>query len=148
LSLVLAPFVLGAECQRGDDGEERKSCEEVCAVEAECEGLRTEEDCLAALCDDEGFRVVEDGDATVDFETLASNDCIREAEDCGAVILCTCADACDRTATCTGDEDATCEDTCAQLVENLPAETFTENRCKTESTCEDLPLCGGAEGGP
>ena len=32
------------------------------------------------------------------------------------------------------------------LVEQEPDATYTENRCKMESTCEDLAACGGVSG--
>lgn len=146
--LALMPYALGASCISGtpeDPAAERKECEAVCAVEAECE-LRTEDACLAALCDETGFRTVTDGDAEIDLLALSSNDCLREAADCAAAVLCSCPDACARVDECTGAEDPACEDTCGVLVEQDPGATYTENRCKMESTCGDLPACGAVSG--
>ena len=144
--IVTAPFSLGAACLTPvDPDEERKACEEVCAAEAQC-GFRSEDACLEALCADDGFRTFEDGEDTVDLQGLESNDCMREAEDCAALALCSCGDACGRVDECTGSADAACEDNCGALLEQAPEATYTENRCKMESTCEDLAACGGVSG--
>jgi hypothetical protein len=144
--LCAAPYALGASCIGGLDPEaERKECEEVCAAEAQCE-FRSETDCLAALCAEDGFRSFDDADGTVDLQNLDANACMKDAEDCGALAACSCGDSCARVDECTGSEDATCEDNCNVLLEQAPDATYTENRCKMESTCEDLPTCGGVSG--
>lgn len=139
----------GASCfgaSANDIAEEKKACAAHCAVEVEC-GLRSEADCLAAVCDDAGFVVVSgtniSGDDGVDLQTAPVTDCMKSAADCAQAVLCTCPDSCERTAVCLGSDDAECENTCGALVEQAPGDTYLENRCKLESTCDDLPTCGG-----
>lgn len=112
-------------------------CEDLCEIEDEC-GLRAFDACMAARgCDDDG-----DGGAP-----LASGDadaCMLAVDNCADVALCTCDDACARVDECTGSPDPSCAGTCESLVEQDVVGTFQENRCRIESTCEDLALCGGA----
>ena len=127
----------------GDD--ERATCEEVCAKEDEC-GMRTEAACLAALCDAEGFKVVDADTTPHDLADLDANDCERTAGDCSELVLCVCPDACARVDECTGDPDATCQNTCETLLEQEPEAGFQENRCKMESACADVPACSSVGG--
>lgn len=155
----------------GDGGAERLACEELCALEAQCADVlgRTEEECLASLCDAYGFRVFEEAaspteadepsdaegaadtapDApsgtVVDLEELGFIACAREAEDCQALALCACPDACARTDTCLGAPDPFCIDSCESLTAQDPG-FYEENRCKMESSCAELPTCGAVSG--
>jgi hypothetical protein len=152
-SVVLAALPLsGAEClgALGGADEERVSCEAVCAAEAQCELGRDEAACLAALCAEDGFRVLSDealpdaGPAVAapeDLESLSANDCMKAAEDCATLALCSCEDSCARVDDCTGSPDAACVDNCELLLEQDPS-LYLENRCKMESTCADLAACG------
>lgn len=133
------------------DGEERKECEAVCAIEGQCAELgRSEADCLASLCDEEGFRRFEDDPdaatpSSVDLQDLSFIECAQAAEDCGALALCSCPDACTRVDDCSGSPDATCVDTCEGVLAQDPS-LYLENRCKMESTCADLAACGAVSG--
>jgi hypothetical protein len=157
LVVVLAALatvpLMGSDCLGDiDPGAERQECEQVCASEDEC-GVRPEADCLAALCSPTGFKTFEEpsgddvdaGVVDVDLQDLSSNDCERTATDCAELILCSCPDACARVDTCTGSADATCVDTCENLLENDPS-LYLENRCKMESACADLAACGSVSG--
>lgn len=146
LAVALAALPLsGSACLALLGGDERADCEEVCAKEGEC-GMRTEAACLASLCDTEGFKVVDAAADAHDLASLDANDCERTAEDCAALVLCVCPDACARVDECTGDPDATCLNTCETLIEQDPAAGFQENRCKMESACADLPACSSVGG--
>lgn len=131
---------------------ERKECEEVCAAEAACELGRTEPECLAALCDVGGFKIVVEAPSDAgpaapdaDLQDLTANACMRAAQDCQELLLCSCPDACARVDECTGSPDAACLDNCENLLEQDPA-LYLENRCKMESTCADLAVCGVVAG--
>lgn len=138
-----------AACEVPPGVTERQTCEEVCALEVQCADAlgRTEEECLAALCDADGFRQIEDpvgGDGGVvvtDLAGLTLIGCVQVAADCGALALCSCPDACSRVGTCTGAPDATCLETCNTLIAQDPA-LYLENQCKLGSTCADLAACG------
>lgn len=146
LAVALATLPLsGSVCLSLLGGEERVACEEVCAKEDEC-GLRAEAACLAALCDAEGFRVIDAEANPYDLADLDANQCERTAADCSELALCVCPDACAHVDACTGDADATCQDTCETLIEQDPAASFQENRCKMESACADLPACSSVGG--
>lgn len=113
----------------------------MCAAEAQCELGRSEAACLSALCDDEGFKVVADGETPADLQTLSANDCMKAATDCAELVLCSCDDACARIDDCTGGNEAGCADDCEVLLEQ-DTSLYLENRCKMESTCADLAACG------
>jgi hypothetical protein len=133
---------MGASCLNEETDKARQECEDVCAIEAKCE-LRDEDECLKALCTEDGFRTIKDGDNTVDLQKVDANECMREAENCADAVLCACPDGCARVGDCTGTEEPTCEDTCHTLMEQAANETYLEIRCQLESTCADLPACGG-----
>lgn len=144
LCAVLAALPLaGAECLGawlGGSDEERDACVVVCAAEAQCELGRDEAACLAALCAEDGFRVLDD-EMPADLEALSANDCMKAAADCAALALCSCDDSCARVDECTGSADAACIDNCELLLEQ-DTSLYMENRCKMESTCADLAACG------
>jgi hypothetical protein len=140
---------MGADCL-GDDGDtdggpaDRKSCEDVCDAEAQC-SVRSKADCEAALCSDTGFKTVDSGDDETDLAELSSNDCEKTAEDCGALVKCSCPDSCARVDQCTGSSDASCVDDCDTLIEaESDFSVYLENRCKMESACADLAACGSS----
>ncbi len=142
LAALLAALPLsGAECVEGlSADEERADCEAVCAAEAQCDLGRDELTCRAALCADDGFQVIAD-DSPVDLQTLAANECMKAATDCAALALCSCADSCARVAECTGSAEPACLDNCEILLEQ-DTSLYLENRCKMESACADLAVCG------
>lgn len=105
------------------------ACEAACSVEESC-GFRATADCVLASCTPSGARLVDDGD-----------DCLAAAADCAAAALCACPGGCAKLDECAGDEDPACEDTCTTLVGQEPVATFQENRCRIESSCDDLALC-------
>ena len=103
-----------------------------CAIEDEC-GLRPYDTCLAESCDELGGRY---GGGNAD-------ECMQAVDNCADVALCTCDDSCFALEECTGSPDPSCAGTCESLVEQDVVGTFQENRCRIESTCEDLAACGG-----
>lgn len=105
------------------------ACALACTVEETC-GFRAMASCVADSCARGEDRVAGDGD-----------DCLTAAGDCGAAALCACPGGCAKLDECAGSEDPTCDDTCTTLVGQEPVPTFQENRCKIESSCEDLALC-------
>lgn len=114
-------------------------CEALCELEDEC-GLRSYAACVSARrCDAEA-----DADGGAPVPLTDADDCMLAVENCADVALCTCDDACARIDECTGSPDPSCAGTCESLVEQDVVGTFQENRCRIESTCEDLALCGGA----
>ncbi len=141
LAVALAALPLqGAACLDFLSDDERDACEAVCAKQDGC-GLRSAAACLASLCDEDGFKVVDAGGDAHDLATLDANRCEEDAADCSEVALCVCPDACARVDECTGDPDTTCVNTCETLVEQDPEAAFQENRCKMESACADVPAC-------
>lgn len=152
LALALVPL-LGADCVGTlEPSAERRECEEVCAAEASCDLGRTQEECLAALCDFAGFKIVAEpaSDAglvahDLDLQDLSANECMRTAQDCQELLLCSCPDSCGRVDECTGSVDGACLDNCENLLAQDPA-LYLENRCKMESSCADLAACGVVSG--
>jgi hypothetical protein len=150
--LALLPL-MGSTCIGGDPSGERRACEEVCAAEAACDLGRSEAACLAALCDENGFKIVLEAEDTPDagpagesdLQDLVANDCMRAATDCEELVLCSCPDACARVDECTGSADAACTNTCESLLEQ-DLTLYLENRCKMESSCADLAACGSVSG--
>lgn len=131
--LVVAALAIAPACELlYPDDPEGTPCEELCALEDEC-GLRAYDDCVAASCADGGGRV-----------PSAADECMLAVDNCAEVALCTCDDSCARLDECTGSPDPSCAGTCESLVEQDVVRTFQENRCRIESTCEDLALCTGA----
>jgi hypothetical protein len=110
-------------------------CEKLCAIEADC-GLRDKDACLAAICPG-GIHI-----------PTASDACLLETDDCSEVAACACPEGCAKLDECTGAPDPSCADTCEGLVEQDPAGTYTENRCRIESSCDDLALCTSTEAPP
>lgn len=131
VALVLV-VVSGCELLLGEVSPEPSACEELCAIEDDCE-LRSYDDCVAQSCDDAGTRAGSDAD-----------ECMLAVENCADVALCTCDDSCSKLDECTGSPDPSCAETCESLVEQDVVGTFQENRCRIESTCDELPTCGGA----
>lgn len=117
----------------GDGGVEDDTgldCDELCFLEDDC-GLRSYDACVSESC--VGL-----------FRTPSTADeCMLVAEDCAEVAACTCAGSCAQLDACTGSFDAACESDCEVLLEQQPIETFQENRCRIESSCEELAACGG-----
>jgi hypothetical protein len=140
-TIVPAAFVLGAlaivpacELLLGELPVPGGSCDELCALEDEC-GLRGFDECLTQRgCD---------ADGGTPASSSSADDCMLAVDNCADVALCTCDDACARVDECTGSPDPSCAGTCESLVEQDVVGTFQENRCRIESTCEDLALCGG-----
>lgn len=106
-------------------------CEQLCTLEDDC-GLRPYAACVAESCDDAGVRAGSDTD-----------ECMLAVETCADAALCTCDESCTKLDECTGSPDPECAETCESLVEQDVVASFQENRCRIESTCEDLPTCGG-----
>lgn len=105
-------------------GVRRVGCDFACGREAEC-GLRDVDACVAASCDDE-VRVP----MTMDY-------CFVRADDCGAAVDCSCAEACWKKNECVGDHshDAECARACDVLVKQKPKDVYKENRCILEHRC-------------
>lgn len=132
--VVTAALVVAPGCERlfGLVDPPGASCEDLCALEEEC-GLRGFDACVAESCGDAGTRVPSEAD-----------ECMLAVDNCADVALCTCDDSCAKLDECTGSPDPSCASTCESLVEQDVVGTFQENRCRIESTCEDLALCTGA----
>ena len=139
---------MGADCLGDVPDDPEKACEAVCDAEDACHAQdatigRAKADCVAALCTGTGFKTVDTGANASDLSTLTSNDCESQATDCGALMKCSCPDSCAREDQCTGNPDASCVDTCDNLIEN-DTSLYLQNRCKMESACADLAACGSS----
>ncbi|MDP2340188.1 MAG: hypothetical protein Q8O67_04455 [Deltaproteobacteria bacterium] len=123
----------GADCL----GDEPVVCRANCAIEVECT-FRTLEACEAASCDPLTGNPT---DAVVDA-------CLAAAPDCLEAAACACDGGCGRIDACSGAEpDATCVGTCDTLVEQEPAQTYLENRCRIDAAeCADLAACSSVSG--
>jgi hypothetical protein len=117
---------------------ELPACGANCDIEAEC-GFRSLEECEAASCDLlTGLPVSSSADA-----------CLAAAADCAEAAACACDAGCDRVDECaeTGTPDETCPATCATLVDQLPTQTYLENRCRIEAAdCSTLATCSSVSG--
>lgn len=132
VALVVAVLLVAPACELLDRlPPPGNPCEDLCAIEDEC-GLRSFDDCMAESCGDAGVRSGSDAD-----------ECMLSVDNCADVALCTCDDSCAKLDECTGSPDPSCAETCESLVEQDVVGTFQENRCRIESTCEELALCTG-----
>ncbi len=135
-------FVFGAaDCAAllGEGEEEPKPCTARCDVEEFC-GFRSEADCLKASCNADGTP-----------KDKAADDCLAAASDaeadCVTVAACACDGGCAKIDECTeGEPDAECVNTCDTLVEQQTSQTYLENRCRIEKSCEDLATCSSVSG--
>lgn len=139
---VASFFVFGAaDCLGaiGEGEEEPKECTARCDVEDAC-GLRTLDDCKANACNTDGTP-----------KDKAADDCLTaaaEAEaDCLVVAACACDGGCAKIDECSEAEpDPNCVSTCDTLVEQATQQTYLENRCRIEKSCEDLATCSAVAG--
>jgi hypothetical protein len=111
------------------------ACEANCGIEAECE-FRTLAACEAASCDPVTGAALQ--------PSLAA--CLGAAENCLEAAACPCADGCSKVEECGADADPGCEATCDTLVDQQPTETYLENVCRLESSCEDQAVCSSVSG--
>ena len=130
--VVLAALSGAADCL---DDLEAPPCEANCAIEAECE-FRTLAACEAASCNSITGAPLQ--------PSLAA--CLGAAENCLEAAACPCADGCGKVEECGADADPGCEATCDTLVDQQPTETYLENVCRLESSCEDQAVCSSVSG--
>jgi hypothetical protein len=132
-ALVLMALVTSAsDCL---DDIEPPPCQANCAIEAECE-FRSLEDCEAAACEPLTGAPI----------NVGLDACLGAATDCLEAAACACPDGCGQIDECAGEADPSCVENCDTLVEQLPVETYLENLCRIESSCEDLALCSSVQG--
>ena len=139
LALVLTALgVMAADASSclDEDPPEPAACRANCDIEAECD-LRTLEACQAASCDPQ----------TGDPLFTAPDACLANAENCLEAAACACDGGCAKLDECSeGGSDPTCVGTCDTLVEQEPESTYREQRCRLESSCEDIAVCGAVGG--
>jgi hypothetical protein len=116
-------------------------CEELCQVEEDC-GFRSFNACMAASCSDAGTRFGSGADSCM-LSMLDDADASDAGVSCADLVFCTCDESCGAVDDCTGNIDPSCGSTCETIVEQDPEVAYQENRCRIESSCEDLALCGG-----
>jgi hypothetical protein len=118
--------------------DELPECRANCDIEVEC-GFRSLEECQAASCDP----------LTGTPVSVGADGCLAEATDCAEAAACACDDGCARVDECaeSGEADTSCPSTCESLVEQLPNDTYLENRCRIEATdCATLATCSSVSG--
>jgi hypothetical protein len=130
-------LLLGAEddCFGEDEPEPSSTaCADACALEASC-GFRDEDDCLAG-CPADGASL-----------NPALDECFAAAASCLESAACACDAGCARVDECAEAEpDPTCVSSCDAIIEQETQQTYVEQRCRIESSCEDLAACSSVSG--
>lgn len=141
LLLAVATGTTGAACL-DEIPLGTSECEELCEIEELC-GLRSYSACTTERCGEAGATRGGAADDCMLSIVEASEASDAGGFDCTELVFCTCDDSCGSVDACTGSSDPACGSTCETLVEQDPVATYQENRCRIESSCEDLALCGG-----
>lgn len=136
--VVVGGVVLGgADCAGliGEGEGEPKPCTAHCDVEVNCD-FRTDEECKAASCNKDGTP-----------KDQAADDCLAAAADCLEAAACACDGGCARIDECSESEpNPECVSSCDTLVEQQTTQTYLENRCRIEKSCDDLATCSAVSG--